>query len=119
MAVVRGETQEEDAARCAAGQPLCAFLVVELFPKSGVAAIREQDMPGASRQDIVRDLVRCQWDRPHRIVLVDEAQGICRDVSAEIAEAVLAEAARNGEELHPVAADFCARHTSDSRSAAA
>jgi hypothetical protein len=108
--LIRGETDAEKAARTAAEKPVRTFLVVELFPKLGAAAIREQDLSGASREEVVRDLAGCQWDTPWRVLFIDEESGICRDVSAEIASALLADAEENGDTLHPIAQDFCSRH---------
>jgi hypothetical protein len=106
MTLVRGETRSESAARCKAEAPVLAFLVIEAFPASGAAVICEIGLPGASRHEIVRDLARGQWDNPHRILFVDEAAGICRDASAEIAELIASDPELSPS---PAARRFCAR----------
>lgn len=108
MALVRAETPNERAARRTAEAPILAFLVIETFPTSGTAVIRELDLPGQSRSELVRDLSCGQWDNPHRILFVDEAAGICRDASAEIAELLTAD---TGLSPTPAARSFCARST--------
>lgn len=107
--LVRCETLNESAARKAADAPVCAFLVVEIFAASGAAVIREHDLPASCRGDIVRGLAAGQWDRPHRILFIDETNGICRDASTEIAELLATEASRNLS-LGQAARDFCIRH---------
>lgn len=113
VALVRGETVSERAARHAAGTPVLAFLMIELFPKSGTAVIRETDLPGQAQADLARELAAGQWENPHRILLIDEASGICRDASAEIAQLLDADAG-----LSSAARDFRIRHAGASRSAA-
>lgn len=108
IVLVRGEMQNESAARRAAEAPVLAFLVIETFPGSGAAVIRELDLPGPSRSEILRDLACGQWDNPHRILFVDEAAGICRDASAEITELL---AADPDLAPSPAARRFCARTT--------
>jgi hypothetical protein len=108
IALVRGETPGESTARRTAEAPILAFLVIETFPASGVAVIRELDLPGHSRSELVRDLACGQWDNPHRILFVDEAAGICRDASAEIADLLRDDPALSPT---PAARNFCARNT--------
>jgi hypothetical protein len=105
-ALIRGEAQNESAARRMAEAPVLGFLVIEAFPNSGAAVIREFDLPGNSPAEIVRDLACGQWDNPHRILFVDEAAGICRDASAEIAELLTADP---DLAVSPAARRFCAR----------
>jgi hypothetical protein len=93
----------------AADTEVRTYLVVERHPGSGTAFLHELTLPGFTRDDIVRDLIDCQWDEPHKVLLVDEAGGICRNVTAEIAEAVVDHAGANGDTLHDAVFDFAAR----------
>jgi signal recognition particle receptor subunit beta len=106
IALVRAETQNEVAARRAAEAPVLAFLVIETFPKSGAAVVCEFDLPGHSRSKIARDIACGQWDNPHRVLFIDEAAGICRDASAEIAELLASDPDLSPS---PPARRFCAR----------
>ncbi len=115
IALIRSETPNERTARCAAEAPVRAFLVVETYPGSGAAVIREVDLPGCARLNIVRDLAAGQWDRPHRILFVDEIAGICRDASAEIAGLLTADPDLS---LSAAARDFCVRHVAAPQSSA-
>ena len=105
-ALVRTETQNESAARHAAEAPVLAFLVIETFPNSGAAVICEFDLPGHSPSQLVRDIACGQWDNPHRILFIDEAAGICRDASAEMAELLASDPDLSGS---PAARRFCSR----------
>jgi hypothetical protein len=107
--LVRGETRTERAAREAADAPVLAFLVIEIFAASGAAVIREHDLPACSHLELTRDLAAGQWNRPHRVLFIDEANGVCRDASAEIAEFLATEAGRTLS-LGQAARDFCSRH---------
>jgi hypothetical protein len=107
--LVRGETETERSARKSAEAPVAAFLVVEIFAKSGAAVIREHELPSSSGMDVARDLAAGLWDRPHRILFIDEANGICRDASAEIADLLSAETDCD-RVLGRAAHDFCSRH---------
>jgi hypothetical protein len=113
IALVRAETRRERAARRAADAPLVTFLTIETFPASGAAVVRELDLPGNSRAAVAADLAAGQWENPRRIVFVDEAAGICRDASAEIAGLLNAR-----PDLSSAAREFCARHTAKPRSTA-
>lgn len=106
IALIRGETPNERTARRAADAPVLAFLMIETFPASGAAVIRELDLPGSSRAGIAADLAAGHWENPRRILFVDEAAGICRDASAEIAWLLDAD-----QDLPSTAREFCARHT--------
>ncbi|BCJ90319.1 hypothetical protein IZ6_10540 [Terrihabitans soli] len=105
--LIRSETRTEADARRKAAAPVCAFLVIETFPSSGAAVIRETDLPASSRSALATDLAQGQWDRPHRILFVDERAGTCRDASGEIARLL---ASDPDIALSSAAREFCARH---------
>jgi hypothetical protein len=107
--LVRNETDRERTARQRAEAPIAAFLVVEVFAGSGAAVIREHELPSGSRMEVARDLAAGQWNSPHRILFIDEANGICRDASSEIADLLIGEECR-GLALGDIAHDFCSRH---------
>jgi hypothetical protein len=97
------------AAWRAAASPLQTYLVVERHPGSGTAYVHELTLPGFTRDEVVRDLIDCQWDEPHKVLMIDEADGICRNVTAEIAEAIVDRAGSSGDTLHDLVFEFAAR----------
>ncbi len=97
------------AAWRAAASPLRTYLVVERHPGSGTAYVHELTLPGFTREEIVRELIDCQWDEPHKVLMIDEADGTCRNVTAEIAEAIVDSAGSSGDTLHDVVFEFAAR----------
>ena len=101
--------QARIAAWTAADSSVRTYLVVERHPRSGTAYVHELTLPGFTREEIVRDLIDCQWDEPHKVLMIDEADGICRNVTAEIAEAIVDRAGVSGDTLHDVVFEFAAR----------
>ena len=61
------------------------------FGKYGKTYI-ETDPREADRDTIVRNMIDGQYDRPVRVIALNTAEGWSRDVSEEIAKAVLAAA---------------------------
>ena len=83
------------------------YLVLDDFGAFG-QAYRETDPTRADRQTVVADLLAGQYERPRRIVAFNIAEGWVRDVSAEIAQEVLARAGAD-HELSPAMRDLVER----------
>jgi hypothetical protein len=69
-------------------------------------AYRETDPTQADRQTVVANLLSGQCERPLRIVAFNTAEGWARDVTAGIAQEVLA---RADHDLSPAVRDFVER----------
>lgn len=85
---IRRETEAEKAAREATELPISTYLVIESYPRSGCAVIRECDLPGMTRAEVLAALADGQWDNPEKVLFIDEQNGVCRNVSVEIANAL-------------------------------
>lgn len=86
---------------------LRTYLVVE--GHSGGDYVKELSLPGYGKEEVVRDLIDCQWEEPKAVFFIDSEAGICREVSAEIAEEIIATAQSNDLTLHEIVVTFCER----------
>ena len=84
------------------------YLVLDDFAEFG-RAYRETDPARADRQTVLADLLSGQYERPLRIVAFNTAEGWARDVSAEIAQEVLARAGERDHALSRAVCDFVER----------
>lgn len=104
----RAETDGEKIARERGQMPVATFLVIQTSGRTGEAYIAETLLPGLSSTELARGLLN--WDDAERILFIDEAAGICRDASKEIAAAIVKGAEENGGGVHYLVAGFCERH---------
>ena len=63
-------------------------IVLDDFGKAGIA-YRETDEAEADRETVIADLIAGQFENPRRIVAFNTAEGWSRDVSEDIARAVV------------------------------
>ena len=85
-------------------------LVVRDFGKLGLEGIYE---PGLSFQSLVEDVRDGQYEDIHHILALDLEEGTCRDVTEDVAEALLAFPA---DDLSPAARDLlerCGKHVDE------
>ena len=88
------------------------YLAVDDFGKLG-RAWREIDEECTREADIVRMILTNEFKRPVRVAAFDTEEGWARDVTEDIARAVIAEAQRSGTLLHGPALDFVERATGE------
>ncbi len=81
------------------------YLVVDDFGRLG-RAWREIDEECTRETDIVHMILTNEFKRPVRVTAFDVEEGWARDVTEDIARAVMAEAQRSGSLLHGPALDF-------------
>jgi hypothetical protein len=84
------------------------YLVVDDFGRLG-RAWREIDEECTREADIVHMIVTNEFHRPVKVTAFDVEEGWARDVTEDVARAVLAEAQRRGTQLHGGALDFVER----------
>ena len=87
------------------------YLVVDDFGRLG-RAWRELD-EHTSESDIVHLILNNEFKRPVRVAAFDTEEGWARDVTEDIARAVMAEAHRRGSLLNGAALDFVERATNE------
>ena len=85
------------------------YLVLDNFGAIG-RAYRETDLARANQQSVIEDLVTGQYNDPLYVVAFNVNEGWSRDVSEDIAEAVIALATEHGR-LSQSTVRFCERHT--------
>jgi hypothetical protein len=79
-------------------------------PKIG-RAWREMDEQKTDERDIVRDIVEGEYTRPIQVVAFNLDERWVRDVTEDIARAVIEAAYAEGRRLGPIAIDFIERAT--------
>lgn len=113
ITLIRAETEDERAARDQAALPVATYLVIEGYPRSGCATIRECELPGMTFGEVVSCMIGGQWDYPQKVLLINEKSGFCMNVSCDIAKQVIASAQRKQKNLIPSVAAFCISHGVD------
>ena len=94
------------------GFDIDVYLVLDDFGKLG-RAYRETDEEASDRDTVVRNLISGEYKKPVRVVAFNTSEGWARDVSEDIAQAVLDEAQRSGTLLHGAVVDFVERTTGE------
>jgi hypothetical protein len=72
---------------------------------------REFDEEKTDERDIVRSIFDCQFNRPMKVVAFNTEEGWSRDVTEDIARAVIEMARKNDDTLVPAAQEFVERAT--------
>jgi hypothetical protein len=93
------------------GFDIDVYLVLDDFGKLG-RAYRETDEEASDRGTIIRNLMTGEYNNPVRVVAFNTSEGWARDVSEDIAQAVLDEAQRSGT-FHGAVVDFVERVTGE------
>jgi hypothetical protein len=73
-------------------------------------AWRETDEQSTDRTAIIQDLLEGQYNRPVRVISFNTAEGWSRDVSEEIADALLQACANEGRDIPSSLEDFIDQH---------
>src|ERR1700749_5144983 len=74
------------------------YLVLDDFGHLG-RSWRETDEPSTDRDAIIQDLLEGQYNMPVRVVAFNTAEGWLRDVSEEIADALLLACTKDGLDI--------------------
>jgi hypothetical protein len=86
--------------------PLVPALDLELhFVLCDFGAV-ETDPTKAGRDVIIRNMIAGEYDRPLHVIAVNPAKGWARDVSEEIARALIEIVVRGDQSLPPATRDF-------------
>jgi hypothetical protein len=85
------------------------YLLLDDFGSLG-RAWRETGELSTNRAAIIQDLLEGQYNMPVRVVSFNTAEGWSRDVSEEIAEAVIEACARSGQDIPASLEDFIDQH---------
>ena len=95
------------------GTDATVYLVLDDFGKLG-RAYRETDVDECDRVTVIHDLLSGQFERPVKVVAFNTAEGWSRDVSEDIARAVIELAAHSDRTPSRSAREFYERHTGES-----
>jgi hypothetical protein len=79
----------------------------------GVRVYRETDEDQADLDTLVDGILTGQYNNPFRIVAFNTAEGWSRDVTKDVARAVLNRAIQEDRSLHGCVLDFVERETGD------
>jgi hypothetical protein len=90
--------------------PVC--IVLDDFGDLG-RAYRETDEADAAAASVIDNLLRGEYSRPVRVIAFNTDEGYARDVSREIARAVVERAAREGRTVGGGTRLFLADHLSE------
>jgi hypothetical protein len=85
------------------------YLVLDDFGRLG-RSWRETDEPSTARDAIIQDLLEGQYNSPVRVIAFNTGEGWSRDVSEEIAEALLEASAIDDQDLPTALEGFIDRH---------
>jgi hypothetical protein len=85
------------------------YLVLDDFGRLG-RSWRETDEQSTDRAAIIHDLLEGQYTMPVRVIAFNTAQGWSRDVSPEIAEALVEACAGNGQDIPAALESFIDEH---------
>ena len=85
------------------------YLVLDDFGHLG-RSWRETDEESADRKAIIQDLIEGQYNSPVRVIAFITAEGWARDVSEEIAEALVEACASDGRDIPSALEDFIDHH---------
>jgi hypothetical protein len=88
------------------------FIVLDDFGDLG-RAYRETDEADADAQTVIENLLRGEYSRPIRVVAFNTDEGYARDVSREIALAVIERARKENHELSEGAPHFLEEHLTE------
>ncbi len=90
------------------GDDATVYLVVDDLGELG-RVWREADFETTDLETVVADVLSGQYNRPHRVVAFNVAQGWSRDVSADVAREVRRRSDLRRLELSPGVEDFIVR----------
>lgn len=85
------------------------YLVLDDFGRLG-RSWRKTDEQSTDRDAIIQDLLEGQYNMPVRVIAFNTADGWSRDVSEEIAEALVEACASNGQDIPAVLENFIDQH---------
>jgi hypothetical protein len=85
------------------------YLVLDDFGRLG-RSWRETDEQSTDRAAIIQDLLEGQYNMPVRVISFNTAEGWSRDVSGEIAVALMEACARNDQDIPAALEDFIDQH---------
>jgi len=85
------------------------YLVLDDFGRPG-RSWRETDEQSTDREAIIQDLFEGQYNMPVRVVAFNVAEGLSRDVSEEIAEALVEACANEGQDIPAALQSFIDQH---------
>ena len=85
------------------------YLVLDDFGRLG-RAWRETDEGSTDRAALVEDLLEGQYNSPVRVIAFNTAEGWSRDVSEEIAEALVEACASYDQDIPAALEDFIDQH---------
>lgn len=85
------------------------YLVLDDFGHLG-RSWRETDEQSTDKVSLIQDLLEGQYNRPVRVISFNTAEGWARDVSEEIADAVLAACSRADRDIPSSLEEFVSQH---------